>query len=74
MKQPLPIDTLQDGLVAACGRVRRLVLRRGCRTTICPWTRFRSKSICGMRVDFPEPVGARSTILRTRPQAATKPS
>jgi ATP-dependent helicase HrpB len=27
MKQPLPIDTLQDGLVAACGRVRRLVLR-----------------------------------------------
>jgi len=27
MKQPLPIDTLQDGLVSACGRVRRLVLR-----------------------------------------------
>jgi ATP-dependent helicase HrpB len=27
MKQPLPIDALQDGLVAACGRVRRLVLR-----------------------------------------------
>ena len=27
MKQPLPIDTLQDSLVAACGRVRRLVLR-----------------------------------------------
>jgi ATP-dependent helicase HrpB len=27
MKQPLPIDTLQDGLVAACGRVRRIVLR-----------------------------------------------
>ena len=27
MKQPLPIDTLQGGLVAACGRVRRLVLR-----------------------------------------------
>jgi ATP-dependent helicase HrpB len=27
MKQPLPIDSLQDGLVAACGRVRRLVLR-----------------------------------------------
>ena len=27
MKQPLPIDTLKDGLVAACGRVRRLVLR-----------------------------------------------
>ena len=27
MKQPLPIDALQDDLVAACGRVRRLVLR-----------------------------------------------
>ncbi len=27
MKQPLPIDGLQEGLVAACGRVRRLVLR-----------------------------------------------
>ena len=27
MKQSLPIDTLQDGLVAACGRVRRIVLR-----------------------------------------------
>ena len=27
MKQSLPIDALQDGLVAACGRVRRLVLR-----------------------------------------------
>ena len=27
MKQPLPIDALQDGLIAACGRVRRLVLR-----------------------------------------------
>ena len=27
MKQPLPIDALQDGLVSACGRVRRLVLR-----------------------------------------------
>ena len=27
MKQPLPIDALQEGLVAACGRVRRLVLR-----------------------------------------------
>ncbi len=27
MKQPLPIDALQDGLVAACGRGRRLVLR-----------------------------------------------
>ena len=27
MKQPLPIDSLQDGLVAACRRVRRLVLR-----------------------------------------------
>ncbi len=27
MKHPLPIDALQDGLVAACGRVRRLVLR-----------------------------------------------
>ena len=27
MKQPLPIDELQDGLVAACGRVRRVVLR-----------------------------------------------
>jgi ATP-dependent helicase HrpB len=27
MKQPLPIDALQADLVAACGRVRRLVLR-----------------------------------------------
>lgn len=27
MKQPLPIDVLQADLVAACGRVRRLVLR-----------------------------------------------
>jgi ATP-dependent helicase HrpB len=27
MKQPLPIDELQADLVAACGRVRRLVLR-----------------------------------------------
>jgi ATP-dependent helicase HrpB len=27
MKQPLPIDALSDGLVAACGRVRRIVLR-----------------------------------------------
>ena len=27
MKQPLPIDAMQDGLVAASGRVRRLVLR-----------------------------------------------
>ncbi len=27
MKQPLPIDALQEGLAAACGRVRRLVLR-----------------------------------------------
>jgi ATP-dependent helicase HrpB len=27
MKQPLPIDALRDDLVAACGRVRRLVLR-----------------------------------------------
>lgn len=27
MRQPLPIDALQDGLAAACGRVRRLVLR-----------------------------------------------
>jgi len=27
MKQLLPIDTLSDGLVAACGRVRRIVLR-----------------------------------------------
>ncbi len=27
MKQPLPIDALQEGLVDACGRVRRLVLR-----------------------------------------------
>ncbi|MFN5655864.1 MAG: DEAD/DEAH box helicase, partial [Verrucomicrobiota bacterium] len=27
MKQPLPIDGLQADLVAACGRVRRLVLR-----------------------------------------------
>ncbi len=27
MKQPLPIDDLKDGLTAACGRVRRLVLR-----------------------------------------------
>ncbi len=27
MKQPLPIDALQAGLVAACGRARRLVLR-----------------------------------------------
>ena len=27
MKQPLPIDALKDGLIAACGRVRRLVLR-----------------------------------------------
>ncbi len=27
MKQPLPIDALQTDLVAACGRVRRLVLR-----------------------------------------------
>ncbi len=27
MKQPLPIDSLQNGLIAACGRVRRLVLR-----------------------------------------------
>lgn len=26
-QQPLPIDALKDGLVAACGRVRRLVLR-----------------------------------------------
>ncbi len=27
MKQLLPIDTLSDGLAAACGRVRRIVLR-----------------------------------------------
>ena len=27
MKQSLPIDALQADLVAACGRVRRLVLR-----------------------------------------------
>ena len=27
MRQPLPIDALQGDLVAACGRVRRLVLR-----------------------------------------------
>jgi len=27
MKSPLPIDDLKDGLIAACGRVRRIVLR-----------------------------------------------
>jgi ATP-dependent helicase HrpB len=27
MKSPLPIDELKDGLIAACGRVRRIVLR-----------------------------------------------
>ncbi len=27
MKSPLPIDDLKDGLTAACGRVRRIVLR-----------------------------------------------